>query len=46
MNVWHVYPENDLVPHILLGTECPCGPRVEWLDEGCVVVHNAWNERT
>lgn len=45
MNVQHVYPTNDLVPHILVGTDCPCGPRVERFDGGYVVVHNAWDER-
>ena len=47
MNVRHVYPVRDLATHDTEseGAGCPCGPRVEYLDEGCVVVHNAWDGR-
>ncbi len=37
----HIFPPNDLVLHELVGTNCPCGPRIE----GKVVIHNAWDER-
>lgn len=45
VSIFHVYPEHDLVPHETEGDSCPCGPRVEYLDEGVVVIHNAWDER-
>lgn len=25
----HTYPGDDLIEHIRVGTECPCGPTVE-----------------
>jgi hypothetical protein len=43
-NTWHVLPQNDLVPHDE-STRCVCGPRIEWTDNGAVVVHHAWDER-
>ena len=39
----HVYPLNDLIPHLLMGTHCGCIPRTE--EGGCLVVHRAWDER-
>jgi hypothetical protein len=41
----HVYPVNDLVPHDTETRECVCGLRLEFSDEGCVVIHRAWDER-
>lgn len=37
----HVYPPNDLLPHVTNGDYCPCEPRIE----GDLVIHNSWDGR-
>jgi hypothetical protein len=41
----HVYPKNDLHPHILDGTDCPCHPIVRVDGEGLLIIHNSWDGR-
>lgn len=41
----HVYPTNDLRPHELEGTMCPCGPTVEWDHPEAIVIHRSWDGR-
>lgn len=43
-NTWHVTPNGDLHPHTDTA-ECPCVPRIEYMDNGALVVHNSWDER-
>lgn len=43
MSLTHIYPINDLQPHELTGTQCPCGPRVDW--ENQQVIHRSWDGR-
>lgn len=45
MSVQHVYPVNDLVEHELEGDDCVCGPTVEFVDGGSVVVHHSLDNR-
>lgn len=44
-NVWHVYPQNDLKPHVTEGFECECNPVIKVDDEFTIVVHNAFDKR-
>ena len=44
-NTIHVYPENDLLPHITDGTGCPCKPTVEYVEGGVLVIHNSYDGR-
>lgn len=44
MEIVHVIPLNDLVPHVC-DEECPCLPRTEKAGAGIVVIHNAWDLR-
>jgi hypothetical protein len=49
----HVYPSNDLIEHEREGTECICGPDVEYADpdtgetyeKGPLVIHHALDGR-
>lgn len=45
MSTQHVYPVNDLVEHELVDDECVCGPRVEFVEGGKVVVHHSLDGR-
>lgn len=43
---WHIYPVNDLEEHDLEGTTCKCGPKVEFPEDGgMLVIHNAFDLR-
>ncbi len=44
-NIVHVYPENDLLPHITEGLGCPCNPTVENVEGGVLVIHNSYDGR-
>jgi hypothetical protein len=42
----HVYPVDDLLPHITEGLGCPCSPRVEQVEGGgTVIIHNSYDGR-
>lgn len=41
----HVYPVNDLYPHVTDGGECACGPKIETRGDGLVVIHRAFDLR-
>lgn len=48
----HVYPENDWIEHRTDGEDCPCEPRVQYIDEETglpldepLVIHNALDGR-
>jgi len=41
----HIIPVNDLKPHEEEGTACKCEPRVEFLEGGMLVIHNAYDNR-
>ena len=41
----HVYPENDLHEHVLVGTDCPCAPTVEVVGASLLIIHNAFDHR-
>jgi len=41
----HVYPENDIFPHILDGIGCPCRPEIRDEDGGTVIVHHSYDGR-
>lgn len=41
----HVLPIDDLVEHEEEGDDCVCGPRVEFVEGGKVVVHNSLDGR-
>lgn len=44
-NLVHVTPPGDLIDHDLRGFRCACGPKVEFVYEGWVVVHFALDGR-
>lgn len=44
-NIVHVYPVNDLFPHITEGLDCPCKPTIEAVEGGTLVVHNSYDGR-
>lgn len=41
----HVLPVNDLKPHDEEGTACQCEPRIEFVEGGILVIHNAYDNR-
>lgn len=41
----HVLPVNDLEPREEEGTTCKCEPRVEFVEGGILVIHNAYDQR-
>lgn len=46
----HTYPGEDLIEHIRVGTECPCGPTVEAVFDngrlsGWHVIHHSLDGR-
>lgn len=41
----HILPVNDLKPHEEEGTTCECEPRVEFVEGGMLVIHNAYDNR-
>jgi hypothetical protein len=41
----HILPKNDLEPHEEEGTICKCNPRVEFVEGGMLVIHNAYDNR-
>lgn len=41
----HVYPLNDLLPHVTEGTECPCDPKIEVIGANLLIVHNSFDGR-
>jgi hypothetical protein len=45
--VWHVYPMNDLQPHVVDGhdVECRCVPQIRPEGLGILVIHNAFDHR-
>jgi hypothetical protein len=45
LNWVHVYPTHDLIEHETEGDECPCGPTVEFVPGGAVVVHHSLDGR-
>lgn len=45
MSVVHVYPLDDLFPHILDGADCPCRPKIEEVEGGIVITHNSYDRR-
>ena len=45
MSVQHVYPLGDTIDHELEGDDCPCGPTVEFVTGGSVVVHHSLDGR-
>lgn len=44
-NTVHVYPVDDLLPHITDGTGCPCKPTIEYAEGGVLVIHNSYDGR-
>ena len=45
MEIFHIYPENDLKPHDINGNTCPCNPETQACENGILVVHNSWDGR-
>lgn len=46
MEVFHITPINDTMPHLEDGNKCQCGPVVDTAVFGVVyVIHNAWDQR-
>lgn len=45
MSTQHVIPVKDLIEHEDVGDECPCGPTVEFVEGGKVVVHHSLDGR-
>ena len=41
----HVVPTNDLIEHETVGDDCACGPRVEFVPGGPVIVHHSLDGR-
>ncbi|MCU1500571.1 MAG: hypothetical protein JWM47_4524 [Acidimicrobiales bacterium] len=42
----HVFPLEDVVEHDTNNfDECICGPEVQYLDDGCIVIHHALDGR-
>jgi len=41
----HVYPLDDLRPHVTEKASCWCDPKIEEYEEGTVVIHNAADHR-
>ena len=41
--VQHIYPCEDLKPHVTDGTPCWCNPTID--DEDDIVIHNAMDQR-
>jgi hypothetical protein len=44
-NIAHVTPVDDEIAHDLRDFRCVCGPKVEFVFEGWVVVHQALDGR-
>ena len=40
----HIIPLGDLHEHIV-GTNCPCEPKIEVEGEVLIYIHNAWDHR-
>jgi hypothetical protein len=45
MTIVHILPINDLIEHEEEGDECVCGPDVEFVSGGRVVVHHSLDGR-
>lgn len=50
METFHTYPVNDLIEHVIDGSDCPCGPRTDPIecDDGSIgwhVVHHSLDGR-
>ena len=41
----HTYPLNDKQEHILIGTDCPCEPRVAVHGANLIIMHNSFDHR-
>jgi hypothetical protein len=42
----HITPVDDTQEHIEEGQSCPCGPTVELLPDGSIMIsHNSWDGR-
>jgi hypothetical protein len=42
---FHVLPTNDLIEHERPGDDCLCGPDVEFVENGVVMVHHSLDGR-
>lgn len=45
MNVQHVVPVGDVVDHDRSTDDCVCGPDIEFVDGGYIVVHHSLDGR-
>jgi hypothetical protein len=47
VNTVHVYPLNDILPHITEGGPgCPCRPKIEDVEGGgTLIIHNSYDGR-
>jgi hypothetical protein len=41
----HIMPVNDLIDHKEVGDDCICGPRVEFLSGGNLIIHHSLDGR-
>lgn len=49
-HTYHIYPLDDLKPHVIDGQPCPCNPLVETISRGGVITgwmitHNSFDGR-
>jgi len=45
MNVYHVYPIDDLIPHNIGSEKCDCNPIIKCYPNAKVIIHNSWDQR-
>lgn len=45
MSTQHVYPLDDLIEHDTDDDDCVCGPTVEFVTGGKVVIHHSLDNR-
>lgn len=45
MEVFHVYPVNDLKEHLTDGDSCHCDPETRVVENGILIVHNSYDGR-
>ena len=41
----HIYPIDDIFPHLLVGIQCLCRPLIKWEGMLMIVIHYSWDNR-
>jgi len=45
LEIYHVYPLQDLEEHDIESSKCPCKPILEISGGVMIVIHNSWDKR-